>query len=375
MTYNWITILLIAIIVGSMLYGAARGFGRESHLVIWQLVSIATGLCALGVSWFLSQRISTFVLHQKTTNLPHIIEQIFVAWQRSPRIAVWIAFFICYLILSSLFHRIIGLFIGGFPVRLPRPLFESRLLGGALGAAMGVVRSAVVGAIVFLALQYVSLPALAKQAAASTPYQTLSHRIYEPWLKPFVARELPVLAQGALQPLSRNIDLFAVPSGPDGQDSGVLIVPKQIADLSHQITHGISDPKAKAKALYEWEIHHVKYDWKKYDDYVYHGKWDQQSPLQTLQTGKGVCADYALLYADLAHASGLSVKIDEGIGGTAQNNGSHAWNEVYIPNENQWIMVDTTWGSEQDAWFDVPRTQFNETHALQTSIVINASAK
>lgn len=85
-----------------------------------------------------------------------------------------------------------------------------------------------------------------------------------------------------------------------------------------------------------------------------------------------MCADFALLYADFAHASGLTVRIDEGLAGTASSYGSHAWNEVYLPQQHKWILVDTTWGSEQDAWFNVPAQQFDQTHETQRVITIYA---
>lgn len=374
MTYNWITIILGIIVIGSVFYGAARGFGRESRLVIWQILSICIGIASVIAGWFASHRIASFVLHQNTDGLPHWLAHLLTAWQRAPQVGMWISFLICYLILSSVLHRTIGLMLMKVPIWLPVWLQESRILGGMLGGAMGIVRCAVIGAMLFIVLQYLSLPVIAKQASQSRPYQTLQHQVYEPWLQPLVARELPVFAQSALQPIAQNIDLFAVPSGSNGQETGILLVPKQIAALSHRLTKNAKTPKEKAKALYEWEIKHVKYDWKKYDDYVYHHHWDAQSPLQTLQTGKGVCADYALLYADLAHAAGLKVRIDEGIGGTGHDYGSHAWNEAYLPKKKQWIMIDTTWGATQDAWFDVPPAKFRKTHILQTSITIDASA-
>ncbi|MFB5190563.1 transglutaminase domain-containing protein [Alicyclobacillus fastidiosus] len=373
MTYNWVTIIFAAIVIGSVLAGAGRGFGRESRFVIWQVVSIATGVVAIAAGWWLSRIISRFVLQQSTANSPKWLGQVLIAWQQHPSVGKWIAFGVCYLFLAGVLRNIVSLFVQLVPAWMPRPLQESRLLGGIVGGLMGVLRSAVIGALIFIALQYLSLPPLAKQAATSTPYKTLSKQIYEPWLKPLVAKALPVLSQGALQPLAKNINMFAVPTGQSGEETGVLLVPKQISNLALQLTKGMTDPKQKAQALYEWEIHHVTYDWKKYDDYVYHGKWDQQTPLQTLETGKGVCADYALLYADLAHAAGLKVQIDEGIAGTGGDYGNHAWNEVYLPSDGQWITVDTTWGSTQDEWFDVPISTFDETHQQQTAIVIDPS--
>jgi len=204
-------------------------------------------------------------------------------------------------------------------------------------------------------------------------YTGLRHMVYEPYLAPIVTQEMPVLAKSAILPLAQNINLFVLPSGNSGEQRGVLVVPEAMASLARQITANDKTTRQKAYTLYEWEIHHIHYDWKKYNDYVYRSQWDQQSPTQTVQTGKGVCADYALLYADLAHAAGLTVQIDEGLGGTSASNvGSHAWNKVFDAVAQRWITVDTTWGSEQDVWFDA--AHFDRTHFQQTSIMIAGSA-
>lgn len=378
MTYNLLTILFAVIVAGSIIFGLGRGLGREARHVVWQIVSICIALLSIWVAWVASRRIDQMILHQTSSAIaqwPHWLTAIILAWQKSPRVGNWIALIICYLILSSILNRLIASLLSHIPLWLPKPLQKSHLLGGLLGGAMGLVRSGVIGAIVFLALQYFSLPWLENLTNHSKPYQMLSNRVYQPSLQPLIQRELPVLADGALQPLAQNISLFAIPSGSNGQETGVLFVPKQISALSAKLTANRKDPKAKAKALYEWEIHHITYDWKKYDDYVYHGKWDSQSPLQTLQTGKGVCADYALLYADLAHAARLTVQIDEGMGGSGASLGSHAWNQIFLPSSQHWIMVDTTWGASQDAWFDVSKSTFDKTHIEQTSITIAATGK
>jgi hypothetical protein len=74
----------------------------------------------------------------------------------------------------------------------------------------------------------------------------------------------------------------------------------------------------------------------------------------------------------MAHAVGLSVKIDEGVGEAFGQSGPHAWNEVYDPKTQTWIPLDTTWGSEMDVWFGTPG--FDQTHRLQRSIVIPGGA-
>jgi len=372
LSYNLITIVLLLVVLLSIAFGVRRRFGEEMRVVIMQAISVLSGITAIFIAWFTSHALSAFVIHQKVGHLPTWLAQFLTMWQRSPQVAMWITFGILYFLFSNTLHRLLAN-PAQLAVRLiPTGLGRSRWLGGAVGGVAGAVRALAVGAVAFLVMQYFSVGQLAAQAKTSTVYRYLASNVYRPWLQPLVSRELPVLAEGALEPLSQNISLFAVPTGVNGEERGVLIVPAVIADKAKQIVSAshATTARAQAHALYEWEIHNVGYDWKKYNDFVSRGQWDQQSPQQTLQTHKGVCADYALLYADMAHAVGLDVQIIEGIGGTQQQNGAHAWNAVRNPATGQWMLVDTTWGSSQDAWFDVPPAQFAQMHVAQTTITI-----
>lgn len=372
MAFNWITFIAIVLVVWPIIHGAMRGFANEAGYVVTHLISLAAGVVAIIAGWWGSIKLASAFGHASANSLPHWLGNLVQAWQQAPNVARLIAFVLVYFVVSSIIHNLLR-FLPAVTTRvIPKFVAGSHSLGAVLGVAVGVARTLVIGALLYVVMQYFSVPALANQANHSKLYQTLKTSVYSPWLDPLLNRELPVLATGALEPLTNNINLVAVPSLTNGQEQGILIVPKKISDLAHQITGKTTNPKQKAYLLYEWEIHHIHYDWKKYNDYVRYGKWDSQTPLQTLKTGKGVCSDYALLYAELAHASGLKVAIVDGIGGTPSDHGAHAWNKVYLPSQHKWITVDTTWGSSQDKWFDAPN--FNQTHITQQTIVI-AEAK
>ncbi|WP_029420841.1 transglutaminase domain-containing protein [Alicyclobacillus macrosporangiidus] len=367
MTVNWVTVGLGLVLLGSVWQGFRRGFAVQSGHLVRQVLHLAVIALCLWAGWRLTVWLGAWVKSASLAAWPPVLRGLAEAWQQAPNAGSAIAFLVLYGVLAACIQRLLRPLPALLVQAIPPGLGHRRGLGAVLGVAAGVARISVYGALLFLALQYFTLPAVGREAAGSTPYRWLAERVYNPWVRPFVARELPVLAEGALQPLANNINLFVVPS-PGGQAQGVVMVPKDIAALAQRITAGQTTERGKAKAIYEWEIHHISYDWQKYDDFVYRGQWDQQSPEQTLHTGKGVCADYALLYANLAHASGLTVKIDEGIGGTAGQSGPHAWNEVWDGQAQRWIPLDATWGSEQDVWFDSPG--FWQTHHLQTAILI-----
>lgn len=375
-SFNWVTAGLAVVLLFSIVRGWQRRFAAESAYVLAKLISFGVGIFAFWLAWKGTKVAERLVNSGSLKHSAAFLQRIIEAWQQAPNVAQVIVFLLVYWIVSGTLNQfLVGSF--GFFVRLiPQFLGKSRVLGGGLGVIVGVVRGSLLGAVVFFALQFLSIPVLNAEAQSSQPYRWLGANLYTPYLDPLMKQEMPVLAKSAFTPLAENINLFVVPSTTAGQEHGVLLVPKTISELAHSITGHASTPRQKAYALYEWEIHHIHYDWQKYNNYVYYGKWDQQSPLQTVKTGKGVCADYALLYADLAHSVGLTVQIDEGLGGTSKADlGSHAWNEVYNPVAKRWITVDTTWGSEQDAWFDVPLSTFDETHFQQTAILINGSGR
>lgn len=371
MTLNWITLLLVMILLWTVYHGARRGFAYECGHLVAQLTHLVAGIIALWIGWELSGWVSHLTTTVHTQSWPSWAASLVQAWQESPSVAHMVAFIGFYLISSSVLHALFRQVPVLAARAVPASLARSHWLGAGAGACIGVARMLMAAGLVFLVTQYFTVPGLAKEAGASRIYTWFDSTVFKPWLKPFVARELPVLADGALEPLAKNINLFAVPTGVQGQQRGVLVIPKDINNLAHQIVQNQKTPRAKAHALYEWEIHHIHYDWNKYNDYVYHNKWDEQSPEQTLHTGKGVCADYALLYADLAHSAGLTVQIDEGIGGTARQYGPHAWNKVWDPVANRWMSVDTTWGSDQDIWFDPGG--FDGTHRQTSDILVEAS--
>jgi hypothetical protein len=370
---DWITILLATVCVWSLVQGARRGLAVEAGYLVNQLVGLGAGITALWCAWKGSRSLALMAQSAPTARMPDWAAQIVQAWQHTPQVAQALVFLCIYLLVSTLLQALLRALPATVAKLFPRELARSRWLGALLGALAGAARAVIYGGLLFLCMQYVSWPWLTAQARQSGVYEILQKQVYQPWLEPVAQRELPVLTKEALEPIAENISLFALPTGAKGQVQGMLIVPQQIAQLAKQITAHQQTDRDKAHALYEWEIHHIRYDWKKYDDFVYRHQWDEQSPLQTLQTGKGVCADFALLYADLAHAAGLPVRIEEGLGGTGPNLGPHAWNEVWDHSARRWIPVDCTWGSQQDAWFDPP--DFAATHHAQTVISIAASRR
>lgn len=75
--------------------------------------------------------------------------------------------------------------------------------------------------------------------------------------------------------------------------------------------------------------------------------------VMAFNTRRGVCFDYACLYVSMCRAVDLKVRLVTGLGYSGSSWGDHAWNQVYIPEEDRWVNVDATFGTIYN-YFDKP---------------------
>lgn len=74
-----------------------------------------------------------------------------------------------------------------------------------------------------------------------------------------------------------------------------------------------------------------------------------QTPIETLERGRGSCRDFAVLFTDAVRSLGFGARIvsgylydpDRDAVGSAGSGSTHAWAEVYVPGAG-WIMFDPT---------------------------------
>ncbi|NIK25211.1 hypothetical protein FHS17_004425 [Paenibacillus lupini] len=240
--------------------------------------------------------------------------------------------------------------------RLPGGGAASRAAGAVFGTVHGAGRAFVFVAALFI---YVSLSpnGIGSGLIQQSPLYMKASAVLEPVAGDMLADRGPVLAeavqaefQNVLQRKYEIVD-YNIPAG--------------IEQAALQITKDKTTEEEKARALYDWLGSRIAYDWDKADNYVENGIWKEQNPQDTFDTRKGVCIDVARLYAVMARASGLEVKVVTGTGLDGRGgSGPHAWNEVQIGGKNgTWIPLDATWASSGD-WFNSPG--FEATHILAT---------
>ena len=100
-------------------------------------------------------------------------------------------------------------------------------------------------------------------------------------------------------------------------------------------------------AIYDYLVAHIRYDQEKADT-VKSGYLPD--PDETLETGKGICFDYASLAAAMLRSLGIPCKLITGYVG--EDSLYHAWNSVYLQNKG-WITVEIQASADQWQRIDI----------------------
>ncbi|EGT0013320.1 transglutaminase domain-containing protein [Clostridium perfringens] len=162
--------------------------------------------------------------------------------------------------------------------------------------------------------------------------------------------------------ISKNID-SAVESNKEPKSENVVESNKNVINLYNGVTleQGIKSNEAinkkakeltknakssreKVKRIYTWISENINYDDNKAENISEKTSEYKSGAIEAFETRKGICFDYSCLYVAMAREAGLKVRIVTGEGFNGKEWGPHSWNEVYLPEKNQWITVDPTFG-------------------------------
>ena len=117
---------------------------------------------------------------------------------------------------------------------------------------------------------------------------------------------------------------------------------EDIDSFAVSLTRKATNDYQKAKLIYNWIGKEIKYDSDKAKMIINNNFKTQSGAISTFNTRKGICFDYACLYVAMCRANNIKVRIITGKGFNGETWVSHAWNQVYISEQNRWINVDTT---------------------------------
>lgn len=120
----------------------------------------------------------------------------------------------------------------------------------------------------------------------------------------------------------------------------------KLTGLRDILMEGLTTDRQKIEAAYNYLVNNVKYDYNKINglstDYV-------PNIGNTITTKKGICYDYAALFAGILRAQGIHTKLVKGYKSDIQ--AYHAWNEVLV--DGSWIVIDTTYDAALSGYSDV----------------------
>lgn len=125
-----------------------------------------------------------------------------------------------------------------------------------------------------------------------------------------------------------------------------------IIKKSKKLTSKAKTDKEKAEIIYKYIVKNIKYDYKKAkevkDDYL-------PSIEDTVKELKGICYDYAALYAAMLRSVNVPTRLVMGYNKDNKDE-YHAWNQVYLKETKEWVTVDTTYDASY--YSNVPNKKF-----------------
>lgn len=130
-------------------------------------------------------------------------------------------------------------------------------------------------------------------------------------------------------------------------------------ELADNITSQFATDSEKVRAIYFWMTQNISYDFKSFragTPVRFEGdveNYCDNRVIRTLSVKKGVCEDYALLFACLCRRAGIPCAIVTGFALLSKPSkmvevfskytSDHAWNAVML--DKKWYLLDVTWAS------------------------------
>ena len=244
--------------------------------------------------------------------------------------------------------------------------FSKRIIGGLWQLPKSIWIVLVFSVLLNLFTGFYGDPAFARYTDQSAPYLFIQKNAVKPLLNTNLVKNIQVILGDSFQPTQNE------PSGQAGKlqlikyFNGVTleqaVQSNSDIDATAQKVVGIEkNEKVKAYLLYQWICENIKYDDAKAVTISKDPSRVSSGAMVAFRTKTGVCFDYATLYAAMCRAVGVKVRFLTGLGYSGTEWGDHSWNQVYDPIENNWINVDTTFGSSGLNYFD--RLNFDWDHA------------
>ena len=120
---------------------------------------------------------------------------------------------------------------------------------------------------------------------------------------------------------------------------------EDIDNKAEELTKNATSDRERARILYTWVGSNIKYDDDKAEKVLYEKdirQMPESGAVNAFESRTGICFDKACLYVAMARAVNLKVRLIGGQAYDGQQYVGHAWNQVYLNDEDIWINVDST---------------------------------
>ena len=120
---------------------------------------------------------------------------------------------------------------------------------------------------------------------------------------------------------------------------------ENINNKAVELTANATSDRERAKILYTWIGSNIKYDNDKAEKVLYGSdarKMPDGGAICAFENKSGICFDKACLYVAMSRAINLKVRLIGGQAFDGEQYVGHAWNQVYLNDEDVWINVDST---------------------------------
>lgn len=134
---------------------------------------------------------------------------------------------------------------------------------------------------------------------------------------------------------------------------------EDIDNKALEIVNNSKNDREKARKIYTWVGSNIEYDFDKAEKVLDEDSVTNSGAMEAFSTKKGICFDYSCLYTAMAKKVNLKTRILTGDAFDGKNYGPHAWNQVFLEDEDKWINIDATFYLAGD-YFD--NSDFNDDH-------------
>ena len=218
----------------------------------------------------------------------------------------------------------------------------------------GAIRGMIV--IVLLTIPFVLYNGLADYSKRITLFDGM--KVYDQMERMIDEKKVQSISNGLIENISSNRIIYY--NGVT-LDEGVRSN-SSIDEKARDITKRSISDYDKAKDIYKWVGSNIEYDDNKAEKVMSKDKDYESGAIVTFKTRKGICFDYSCLYTAMAKAVGLKTRIIIGEAYNGHEYVSHAWNQVYIEDENRWVNLDPTFYVAGD-YFD--NSNFDKEHKMK----------